>query len=128
MKVPADWKSGYYTARLTANPAEGKTATTELFFVVLSANPGKDTKILLQLSTNTYNAYTNWGGYSLYAYHGKNRVQGSRVSFDRPQYSQFYNWELPFVLSDDGSGFVLIVPDRADIDTGLLSLIHAFAP
>ena len=82
--MPAEWKSGYYSGRLTAVLPDGKKATSELFFVVRSANPGKDTKILLQLSTNTYNAYSNWGGYSLYAYNGRDKVQGRRVSFDRP--------------------------------------------
>ena len=34
--------------------------------MVRSRQPGRDTKILLQLCTNTYNAYNSWGGSSLY--------------------------------------------------------------
>ncbi|HTK78329.1 MAG TPA: SGNH/GDSL hydrolase family protein, partial [Gemmataceae bacterium] len=68
LKVPAEWPSGYYTGRLTVSLPEGKTGRSELWFVVRSAHPGRDTKILLQLATNTYNAYSNWGGYSLYAF------------------------------------------------------------
>ena len=47
-----------------------------------------DTSILLELSTNTYNAYTNWGGSSLYAYHGRAGLQawrGSPVDPERPR-------------------------------------------
>jgi len=88
LKIPANWQSGYYQATLEVSDHGGKfvhrgkrTARSSLFFVVRSANPGKDTKILLQLSTNTYNAYTNWGGHSLYSYHARDGVQGNRVSF-----------------------------------------------
>src|SRR5262249_22471125 len=56
IKVPAEWKSGYYTGRLQTT-AGGKPVSSELFFVVRSATPGKSAKVLLQLATNTYNAY-----------------------------------------------------------------------
>ncbi len=102
VKVPQEWQSGYYAARLTAN---GKSS--ELFFVVRTAEPSKDTKILLQLSTNTYNAYCNWGGYSLYAFNGRNQVQGRRVSFERPIAGDFARWELPFVQWAERAGYGL---------------------
>ncbi len=105
LKIPDDWRSGYYHVSLKVEDRGGqfvqrntRTATASMFFVVRSADPGNDTKILLQLSTNTYNAYTNWGGHSLYAYHGRNKLQGSRVSFNRPLSSQFYNWEVHFAM------------------------------
>ena len=104
LKIPDDWKSGYYSVTLRVEDRGGpfiqrnrRTAIGEMFFVVRAAKPGATSKILLQLCTNTYNAYTNWGGYSLYAYHGRDKVQGHRVSFDRPLSVQFRNWELPFV-------------------------------
>jgi len=31
-------------------------------FVLRPADPGKQSKVLLQIATNTYHAYTNWGG------------------------------------------------------------------
>ncbi len=93
--VGPEWKSGYYTARVqSSDPAVGQA---EAYFIVRSARPGRDARILIQLATNTYNAYNNWGGYSLYAYHARDKVQGRRVSFDRPGGSQFLNWEAPFV-------------------------------
>lgn len=116
LPIPAVWNSGYYTIRLSTKRADGKPATSEIFFIVRSANPGKDTKILLQLSTNTYNAYTNWGGYSLYGYHARNKVQGRRVSFDRPQSSQFRNWELPFVEWAEKAGYVIDYAANGDLE------------
>ena len=102
--IPPDWQSGYYEVRFTAQDSGGtytnrgrRTAQSSCFFVVRPANPGTETKILLQLSTNTYNAYNNWGGFSLYAYNGKANNQGHKVSFLRPPSSQFGSWEHSFV-------------------------------
>jgi hypothetical protein len=113
--VPDDWQSGYYAVRLTA-PGGPKPAAAEAFFVVRPKHPGKAAKVLLQLATNTYNAYTNWGGYSLYAYNGRHKVQGRRVSFDRPQNSQFRNWELPFVAWAEANGYALDYCANSDLE------------
>jgi hypothetical protein len=118
VKVPPEWKSGYYAIRFL--PANGATNVpdfvSEAFFVLRSANPGKDAKILLQLATNTYNAYCNWGGYSLYAYNGLYKVQGRRVSFDRPMDSQFARWELPFVAWAEQYGYTLDYAVNSDLE------------
>src|SRR6185503_16548583 len=77
-KIPTDWKSGYYNVALTAEDRGGefvqrgrRTAASEAFFVVRAAEPGKSSKILIQLCTNTYNAYNNWGGHCLYAFNAR---------------------------------------------------------
>src|SRR5262245_64173223 len=100
---------------MMAKLKDGKTATSELFFVVRSAAPGKSAKVLLQLATNTYNAYCNWGGYSLYAYNGDRRVQGRRVSFDRPLAGQFRQWELPFIAWAEKAGYELDYAVNSDL-------------
>lgn len=115
LTIPAAWKSGYYLAKFTVNEAKQFHAGS-CFFVVRCSTPGKQTKILLQLSTNTYNAYTNWGGYSLYAYNGRDKVQGRRVSFDRPQSSQFPNWEQPFVQWAEKAGYTLDYAVNSDLE------------
>lgn len=120
IKIGEDWKSGYYEAKLTgqadSSGSQSKQATGTLFFVVRSATPGKHTKILLQLSTNTYNAYTNWGGHSLYSYHDRDGIQGHRVSFDRPLQSQFHKWEAPFVRWAERSGFQIDYAVNSDLE------------
>src|SRR5215213_6507213 len=116
LKVGADWPSGYYECRMTTLPPGQKEATGTLFFVVRPKEPGKNSKVLIQLATNTYNAYTNWNGYSLYAYHGKHKVQGRRVSFDRPQHSQFSRWELPFIQWCEKNGYALDYCVNSDLE------------
>ena len=113
-QVPCDWKSGYYEVSLSAG--NENPASSTLFFIVRSSAPGKETKILIQLSTNTYNAYTNWGGHSLYSYHDRDGLQGHRVSFDRPIHSLFYNWEQPFVAWAELNGYVMDYAANSDLE------------
>jgi hypothetical protein len=130
-KVPvaAHWRSGYYVATLRVDDSGGaythrgrRTAESDAYFVVRSASPGRNTKILLQLSANTYNAYNNWGGFSLYAFNGRAKNQGSRVSFHRPGGSQFFNWEHPFIVWAERNGFALDYAVNYDLEhlSGLL--------
>jgi hypothetical protein len=121
--VPADWKSGYYVAKFRIEDSGGqwthrgrRTAESEACFIVRAAEPGKRTKILLQLSTNTYNAYNNWGGFSVYGFNGTAGVQGHRVSFDRPGRPQFSEWEQPFVAWAEQNGFILDYAANADLE------------
>ncbi len=119
-KIGKNWPSGYYAirfgkSRTTVNEEQLKNPN-EIFFVVRSAAPGKNAKILLQLATNTYNAYCNWGGYSLYAYNGLYKIQGRRVSFDRPIYGQFSRWELPFVVWAEQNGYAIDYAVNSDLE------------
>ena len=121
--VGANWRSGYYRVRFRVQDNGGKwtqrgrrTAESEAYFVVRSANPGGDTRILLQLASNTYNAYNNWGGFSLYAYHGLSQNQGHRVSFERPGGSQFSKWELPFVQWAERAGYRIDYAINSDLE------------
>jgi hypothetical protein len=114
-KVPDDAPSGYYEVRVSA-PQPPNAVPGVAFFIVRPKEPGKHAKALLQLSTNTYNAYTNWGGYSLYSYNGRHKVQGRRVSFDRPQSSQFARWELPFVMWCERNGYALDFCANSDLE------------
>ncbi len=123
MAIPENWASGYYHVRLFARDGGGKfthrgarTTESSCFFIVRAAEPGKKSRILIQLSTNTYNAYNNWGGFSLYAYNGLAGVQGHRVSFHRPPASQFNNWEHPFVAWAEANGYTLDYAANNDLE------------
>jgi hypothetical protein len=111
IKIPSDWRSGYYEVKLSAG---GTVASC--FFVLRAGDPGKTSRVLLQLSTNTYNAYNNWGGFSLYAYNGRGGNQGHRVSFLRPPASQYANWEQPFVRWAERNGIVLEYAANSDLE------------
>lgn len=85
VEVPIDsaWTSGVYIVTLRAHGAPADRATGHAMFVVRAAPltgggaGARGGRALLVLATNTYNAYNNWGGCSLY-------TGGKQVSFDRP--------------------------------------------
>jgi hypothetical protein len=121
--ISPDWKSGYYSITLSAEDRGGpfvqrgrRTASSEAFFIVRAREPGQSSRVLLQLATNTYNAYNNWGGHSLYAFHARAKLQGHRVSFDRPPASQFGNWELPFVAWAEANNIALEYAVNSDLE------------
>ena len=121
VKIGADWPSGYYEMTLKAQDRGGlwtrrgaRTAAGTLFFIVRPAKPSAS--ILIQLCTNTYNAYTNYGGFSLYAYNANSKNQGHRVSFERPQSSQFDRWELPFIAWCEKNGHTLDYAANSDLE------------
>lgn len=117
ISIPESWASGCYLATITAaEPESEKTLQSRCLFVVRSADPGTGSKVLLQLATNTYNAYTNWGGHSLYSYHDRDGLQGHRVSFDRPLSSQFEKWELPLVQWAERNGYQLEYAVNGDLE------------
>jgi hypothetical protein len=86
-----DWVSGYYVieALMTSGPDAGRAATT--FFILRALPGGAPSPILVQVPVNTWEAYNQWGGKSLYDF-GTRRAY--RVSFDRPfgAYAQSPMW------------------------------------
>ena len=123
LPVPREWPSGYYRVILRGDGKDGPTG--EAFFVVRSGQPGRNAKILLQLATNTYNAYNIWGGTNLY---GGKKGQGTRVSFDRPYagfakadnftnlYSGWRRWEEPFVQWMERAGYQVDFAVNSDLE------------
>ena len=75
LQVPEDWTSGVYRAHFTGSSGD----TTDVLFVVKAAAPGTTSKVLLALAVNTYQAYNEWGGSSLYS-----APRSVTVTFDRP--------------------------------------------
>jgi hypothetical protein len=123
LPIPLDWKTGYYEVTMRVSDAGGtytqrnrRSAESTCYFVLRSSEPGKNSRILLQLSTNTYNAYNNWGGSSLYAYHGRAGLQGHQVSYLRPPASQFSRWELPFVVWAEANGYAIDYATNLDLE------------
>ena len=94
--IPADWRSGYYEVVFrVVDPATGRSDEGLAFFVVRPeplANPGDvhDGRLLLVLSTNTYQAYNDWGGPSLY-------TGATQVSFQRPMARGFLRKPEPYL-------------------------------
>ncbi|MEZ5377079.1 MAG: DUF6605 domain-containing protein [Acidimicrobiales bacterium] len=71
----SDWASGYYEVLLTIDVG-GKSRQSHAFFVV-RPTPASTNTILLQLATNTWHAYNDFGGRNLYN-------GATQSSFQRP--------------------------------------------
>ena len=110
--IPADWDSGYYHVTLSA----GESKSSCYFVLRESPDALEPAPILLELATNTYNAYNNWGSFSLYAYNGLGKNQGHRVSFHRPPSSFFSKWEQVFVTWAENNGIPLAYAANSDLE------------
>lgn len=105
LKVPADWPSGVYLARLTTVPDDAAKPYWQSYitFIVRDDRPAD---FLFQCSDNTWQAYNRWpNDYSLYTDPRGAHALGTQVSFDRPygKYAQIYEHPLSI-----GSGEYLL--------------------
>ena len=75
---PSDWASGVYLAKLT-----GTTSGKQRYIIFVVRDDARPSDYFFQTSVNTYQAYNNWGGKSLF---NSNSVGGAarKVSFNRP--------------------------------------------
>ena len=86
--IPNDWVSGYYFA--IPIMTDQKEAHEKPIPFIIKAAPEKKSTILVKASFNTWQAYNDWGGKSLYkniAQPDKRKAyleRAYKVSFDRP--------------------------------------------
>ena len=131
-KIPANWPSAAYRIDLIGGGISTEVQFTRwsqlrarhsILLIVRTLQPGSASKVLLQLSTNTYRAYNSWGGRSVYAYNSKDALS-PRVSVLRPghgycgdslSHAEFPQWELPFVRWCEREGIALEFAANEDI-------------
>lgn len=89
------WRPGVYTADIV----EQTTATRDVRAVQwIIKNPRRNGAVLLRLGTNTWAAYNEWGGHSLYpGADGSDDSRGLMVSFDRPFPPDLFEYEIYLV-------------------------------
>jgi hypothetical protein len=131
LPVPRDWRPGAYLARLDTDGAY-----TFVPFVVRALHPGAYSRMVVQLSTNTWQAYNRYGGKSLYGAWAPGLVgRASKVSFHRPYdylatdgSGQFFLWEAPFLAWLESQGYAYEVCTNQDLhaDPELLSPYNLF--
>lgn len=92
------WLSGYYLAKLTAEPTG-----EESYILFIVRDDQRPSAYLVQASVTTYQAYNNWGGRSLYAFNSAGG-QAAKVSFNRP----YAGSAIPDAASGTGAGDFLI--------------------
>ncbi len=85
LTVPTDWVSGIYLVKLALSaPAK------ESYIVFVVRDDTRNAPILFQSSVNTYQAYNEWGGSSLYTTNASGSTKtGVKVSFNRPYWRNF---------------------------------------
>ena len=84
------WKPGCYYGDIV----EQATATRDVkacFWIV--RNPARTGAVLVRLGTNTYQAYNDWGGHSIYP-NDDDEARGLIVSFDRPTPPSFWEYDV----------------------------------
>ncbi len=79
--VAPSWTSGYYLAELVLTSGDDAGRGSWVPFIVREP-PGLRSDVLVQAPVNTWQAYNDWGGRSLYF--NFNGVGDNHVSFDRP--------------------------------------------
>jgi hypothetical protein len=116
--VGNDWTSGLYIAKLIDIRTSKESYVS---FTVRDDNRPVD--IGFQDSVTTFEAYNNYGGYSLYDFNSVNNQRAYEVSFDRPLSSQalgsgghnVFTWEYDMVRWLESQGYD--VSYFTDIDT-----------
>jgi Domain of unknown function (DUF4082) len=93
--VGNEWLSGLYIAKLIQ---QGSGKQSSIWFVVRDDSSNSD--IVFQSSFNTFQAYNNSGGYSLYSWNSNDGQKAVKVSFDRPfiQTAGLWSWYYDSML------------------------------
>ncbi len=111
LTVGGDWISGLYVAKLI-DQASGKSSLVS--FVVRDDSRTSD--ILFQSSFNTFSAYNNAGGYSLYEYNSINGQRAFKVSYDRIfAGNDILFWEYNMVRWLESQGYDVTYVTNVDV-------------
>ena len=94
LQTQSSWVSGVYLVQVTAS--DGTVSNT----VFVGRNDGAVADIVYQLPVNTYQAYDDWGGKSLYDYNSTGSNPAVKVSFDRPYSDEDWNGAGNFFSGD----------------------------
>jgi putative cell wall-binding protein len=118
--IPLDWESGFYVAKVVRQDKKASFVP----FVVKEQNPSSEFTVLI--ATNTYQAYNNWGGKSLYGYNSSNKEAAVRLSFNRPYKNhfgagEFFSYEYNLIRWLEKKGYSLSYVTDTDIHNGLLN-------
>ncbi len=132
LQVGTDWTSGLYIGKLI-DQSSGKQS--QVWFVVRDDSSKSD--ILFQSSFNTFNAYSNTGGYSLYGFNSIGGQRALKVSYDRPfsetttetgEFNNLLRWEYNMARWLESQGYDVSYVTNVDVHTNpnLLSQHKAF--
>lgn len=124
LAIPNDWTSGVYVAKLTADTSGYQNY---IMFTVRDDNRVPAADLLYQSSVNTWHAYNNWGGQSLYGSNSAGGIPAQKVSFNRPYAvdgsGDFFEWEIYMVRFLEREGYDVSYATNVDLHEKGLALI-----
>lgn len=125
-RIPSDWPSGFYLNKLV----DDQGRESYIPFVVTEEKSKAEYAVLI--ATNTYQAYNNWGGKSLYAYNSSSGKQGKMVSYNRPYKESagagsFFQYEYNLIRWLEKEGYNLTYISDMDVHHGILEQSKAKA-
>jgi hypothetical protein len=125
--IPADAVSGYYLAQLevVGGPEDGHVQNVPF---VVRAPARRHARVLVQVPTNTWEAYNPWGGSCVYPAPVCGR-EAVYVNFDRPfawtsPSQNPIHWELPLIHYLERAGVDAAYQSDADTDDDPHSLLR----
>lgn len=120
----SDWTSGYYEIRAELTNGTDAGRGTTGYVIVREPPTLLGSQILVQVPVNTWEAYNQWGGKSLYDFEGP---RAHRVSFDRP-WGKYANsplwWEIQLVRFLEREGYDVSYQTDVDTDADPASLLR----
>jgi hypothetical protein len=102
--IPADWVSGVYVGKLTAQDSSQS-------YVIFILKDDRDTDLLFQCSDLTWQAYNRWPYWHSMYDEGQRpwvNTNGARISFDRPYATYVNNLPSDFNPLSNGAGEFLL--------------------
>lgn len=123
-QIPSNWESGFYLAKIVQKNKQASFVP----FTVREQNPTADFTVLI--ATNTYHAYNNWGGKSLYGYNSTNKEAAVKLSFNRPYKNywgagEFFTFEYNLIRWLEKKGYSLTFVTDSDVHNGVLNNVNA---
>jgi hypothetical protein len=111
LHIDDSWNPGVYRAEFgtygvnLGTGGASNDSTSGILFFVKDRNPGNTSNYLLLIATNTWQAYNDYGGKSLYDNISTNSQRSFKVSFNRPANrplgslgsADFYKYEYKFI-------------------------------
>ena len=122
--IGSTWVSGYYVAqvKLTSGEQVGHAFTIPL---IVRAPATRAKTMLVQASSNTWQAYNKWGGKSVYDSNSTDQARAFKVSFDRPFHrdsQRLYDYDLQLVRFLEREGYDVQYQSGTDTDANPLNL------
>src|SRR5579862_9314224 len=125
----SNWVSGVYTVLLTDT-----TSGLQRYMVFVVRDDARPSNYFFDCAVNTYQAYNNWGGKSLYAFDSQGSNPSTKVSFNRPYQSSYgydgsgdfiTGWEYDMVRFLEREGYDITYGTDIDVhENASLLLSH----